>query len=77
MARLNGEISRFHPITLSHSTYQCGSVGFRDDVGIVPYNHDEPHSIQHTTPKGGQQGGYIYGFVSRSQARSVEEPWPG
>ena len=20
---------------------------------------------------------YIYGFVSRSQARSVEEPWPG
>ena len=25
-----------------------GSVGFRDDVGIVPYNHDEPRSIQRT-----------------------------
>ena len=29
---------RFYLITLFHSTYQGNFVGFRDDVGIVPYN---------------------------------------
>ena len=47
-ARLDGEILRFHPITLPHSTHQGGSVGSRDDVGIVPYMHDGLHSTQYT-----------------------------
>ena len=37
MARLNGEMLRFHPIFLPHSTHRRGSVGFRADVGIGPY----------------------------------------
>ena len=47
-ARLNGEMLHHYPITLSHSTDQGGSVRLRDDVGIVPYNHDQVHSIQRT-----------------------------
>ena len=48
MARLNGEMLCCYPIPPFHSTYQGGSVRPRDDVGIVPYDHDGPQSIQHT-----------------------------
>ena len=48
MARLNGEMLCCYSITPFHSTYQGGSVRPRDDVGIVPYDHDGPQSIQHT-----------------------------
>ena len=34
---MNGGMLCFGSITLSHSTNRGGSVGFRDDVGIVPY----------------------------------------
>ena len=44
-ARVNGGMLRYYPIPLSHSTYQGGSVGLRDDVGIVPHIHDGLHSM--------------------------------
>ena len=36
MTRL-GEMLCFYPVSLFHSMYCGGSVGLRDDVGIVPY----------------------------------------
>ena len=39
-ARLNGEMLCKESITPFHSTYRGGSVGLRDDVGIVPYKRD-------------------------------------
>ena len=36
------------PITPYHSTNRGCSVGFRDDVGIVPYKRDGPHTVQRT-----------------------------
>ena len=46
--RLNGEMLCYHPVTPFHSTDRGGSAGLRDDVGIVPYDHDGLHSTQHT-----------------------------
>ena len=37
MAWLDGEMLCFYPVSLFHSMYCGGSVGLRDDVGIVPY----------------------------------------
>ena len=47
-ARLNGKTLRYKSIPPSHSTYRGGPVRFRDDVGIVPYDHDRLHPIQRT-----------------------------
>ena len=47
-ARLNGEMLCCYSVTLFHSTHCGGSVGLRDDVGIVPYIHDGLHSTQYT-----------------------------
>ena len=48
MARLNGGMLCYDPISLFRSTYRGGSVGLRDDVGIVPYNLDGVRSVQRT-----------------------------
>ena len=45
---MNGGMLCFGSITLSHSTNRGGSVGFRDDVGIVPYERDGVRSVQRT-----------------------------
>ena len=47
---LNGEMLRFHLISLSQSTHCGGFVGFRADVGIGPYTRVEPYTIQRTSP---------------------------
>jgi len=48
MTRLNGEMLFIIPFSLSHSTYQVGSVRLRDDVGIVPYICVGLRSVQRT-----------------------------
>ena len=48
MARLNGKMLYYYPVAPYHSTYRSDPTKLREDVSIVPYDHDGPQSIQHT-----------------------------
>ena len=69
MTRLDGEMLRFHPISPPRSTRRSGFVGFRDDVGIVPYIRVEPCAVRRTGSQVKHGTGQMNGMRQRFHCR--------